>query len=270
MDVVKFTYPDLAQLQERKLVKARVAPGLAAGKIANESNLDAAIPEVVAPPPEPTITVKEHEAEKERVRESARAEGKAAGEKEGYEKGLEEGRGEVKALDERIIALLEGMAVQYDGFAHQVTEYQTSYTKESIVLAKEIARKVTVDTLSTHAEGIIEATLAKAFSFLSEVPEITIFVNPRLTNNLQDRVQSLGRQGQKSPVRAQITIKPDESLEEADCRVEWSNGVLERKTQTVWERIDALYQDVIKSGNASMASPAAEAPQAETPGEVQE
>ena len=120
----------------------------------------------------------------------------------------------------------------------------------AVDFAMAVCRKAVPALSERHAIGEIAALLEKNFRFLKDEPKISLRLNPQLADRIKPMLAALVK---RESFGGQIAVVRDDSLPVGDCRIEWKNGGLERKTQDVLnqtEELLKLYAQAAPSNNA--------------------
>lgn len=180
---------------------------------------------------------------------------KAAAREDGYRQGLEDGR--AAAWQEAMQSVEKQTSDTLNVIANSVKELLARSQNDSqaafaaaVDFAMAVCRKAVPALSERHATGEIAALLEKNFRFLKDEPKISLRLNPQLADRIKPMLAALVK---RESFGGQIAVVRDDSLPVGDCRIEWKNGGLERKTQDVLnqtEELLKLYAQAAPSNNA--------------------
>lgn len=180
---------------------------------------------------------------------------KAAAREDGYRTGFEEGR--AAAWQEAMQSVEKQTSDTLNVIANSVKELLARSQNDSqaafaaaVDFAMAVCRKAVPALSERHATGEIAALLEKNFRFLKDEPKISLRLNPQLADRIKPMLAALVK---RESFGGQIAVVRDDSLPVGDCRIEWKNGGLERKTQDVLnqtEELLKLYAQAAPSNNA--------------------
>lgn len=180
-------------------------------------------------PPEPMITVAEHEMLLEQVRAQAFA------------------QGEEKALNDRETlaseqvartqdALLQEIAMVYTEVGHLMARLEKDASKLAFSFASRFAEKL----VAQEPKAEILALLHQVLAPLRKTPHIAIRLNPEITEeisqHIDEQMQALGFEGK-------LSLLPDEAMMPGDCEVEWADGGIGRNLRAAIRKAEQLLDD---------------------------
>ena len=188
---------------------------------------------VAAPPPPPSYS--EDELKKAEM----------AAYKKGFLEGTKEGIAQAQNEQDEIN---KALLAKTEDFIKAITPLFASYQNLALDLrqsmprvAQAIAKKVVSQLLPESAHAIIEDLTIKCCEQMADEPKLSITLHASLADTLRDKVAD-ALTSQHSAM--QVLVIPNESMEKADCRIEWAGGSLERNTQTLWQRIEKVVDDI--------------------------
>lgn len=180
---------------------------------------------------------------------------KAAAREDGYRQGQDDGR--AAAWQEAMQSVEKQTSDTLNVIANSVKELLARSQNDSqaafaaaVDFAMAVCRKAVPALSERHATGEIAALLEKNFRFLKDEPKISLRLNPQLADRIKPMLAALVK---RESFGGQIAVVRDDSLPVGDCRIEWKNGGLERKTQDVLnqtEELLKLYAQAAPSNNA--------------------
>lgn len=151
------------------------------------------------------------------------------------QRGFEEGLATAVQSEEAKIArsterLIAGMSELHSAEATRNAEAQAM----AIDIATGLLRKLMPELANQPSlEGVSEL-VRKVMMDRFEEPRLIIRVHDSILDGLNERLQRLAQQ---SGFRGQYALMADTTLAPTDCRIEWSNGGVERSVTRLWDNI---------------------------------
>ena len=153
-------------------------------------------------------------------------EGRAQGQRDAEARFEAEGHFALKAIR----AALEQAVTSLDSEIARVEQ-------EAIHLATELVRVYTAATLTHDPAPLIKALIKKATEAAGNMPTLSIFVGPELTNSLRQEIEnSVSEAG----FMGRVALMEDASLNKGDVRVEWSDGGFKHSRMELDRLVDEL------------------------------
>jgi len=226
-EIVKFTFDRRFDVDHEEL--ARKATEEAARK--------------VEPPPPPTFT----EADLAEARTAGFAEGHAAGIAEAEKRSERQAAMALGVIGERLAEVEKALAG-----ARAVA------VEETAALARAMARKVAGRALEQAALAEIEAVAAECLERLYGEARIVVHVGAGMAAVLEPRLHRIAA---RAGFGGSLVVEEDPEVGVGDCRLVWSNGGAERRTEDLWQAIDAVIDRFLQSDEPSAGpdGPAGEA-----------
>lgn len=167
---------------------------------------------------------------------------KAQSAEEGHLKGIAEGReaawqeamNSIEKQNSDTLGLISAQLKELFPVAQQTAE--TAFSS-ALGFSMALCRKVLPALAEKHAEEEITALLEKNFHFLKEEPKITIRLNPDVVERMKPHIAEIVK---KESYGGKVAVIRDDSLPAGDCRIEWKNGGLERKTEDILNQAEEL------------------------------
>lgn len=175
-------------------------------------------------PPEPTFSAAELE--------DARQQGYQAGHKAAL---LEA----ASNIEREILQLLEQIREEFSTLAEAQSEANQQMMRDGAEVAVTVMRKLMPATVAEHGAAEVEALIADCLNHLIGHPRITVRVSPRHVADIEKRLDALLAE---CGFEGRFLVEEDDTLEQADCRLEWPGGGAERRVAQVWHEIDELLQ----------------------------
>lgn len=160
----------------------------------------------------------------------------AAARSAGFVEGRQAGISEMQAsIDQRMAALVGEMVTQVQTLGSAHTGAVSEIERKMLTLALAIARKVVPPVARDHAEEAVEDVIRECLPKLRDEPRIVVRVHASVMRPLRKRIDAIQV---KSGFPGDVILLEDDELEEADCRVEWSDGGAERTVAEIWGEIE--------------------------------
>jgi flagellar assembly protein FliH len=168
---------------------------------------------------------------------------------EGFDDGKKQGASETlvgieKTLSDTLTAITDGLSV----FQSKQTQANQEASDDATALALTIVRKFFPTLNENTALDEINSVLVTVLKRLIHEPQITIKVNPLISNDLSE---SLKRQFIGNDPITNVSVIADENVDKGDCKIEWSNGTAERNLNTLINEIDDI---IAQNSTQEMAS----------------
>ena len=229
MKAQPFNFRDLATNS------ADVVTAVAAGKMFVPSGGRASKEEAVADAPPPAPTFSEDDLKK------AEMDGYKKGFVEGTKEGIAQAKSEQAEIDKSLLEKTEG-------FIQAITPLFLSYEKMAMEMRRSmpqialaVARKALSDKLPESTSQIIEELSLRALQDMIDEPKLSITVHASLADTLRGKMSDALTNLNSS---MQVLVLPSDSLDQADCRIEWAGGCLERDMDVLWKRIEKVIDDM--------------------------
>ena len=186
-----------------------------------------------APPPPPTFSEEQLKA----AEQAAHRKGFLEGEKEGRK----QAESEQAMVDRKLAELVEKFATRVAPLFENYRKTTVAIREQTPKVALAIARKVAGKALAEHAQGEVTDMALRCCETLLKEPKLTITVHESLGDTLARKLEQLAERLQSA---ADIVILRDPNLPAADFRIEWSQGTMERQTETLWQEVEKVMEDM--------------------------
>ncbi|MCC6921314.1 MAG: hypothetical protein IT548_19140 [Alphaproteobacteria bacterium] len=160
-------------------------------------------------------------------------------------KAYAEGKGSLEAL----AAQTQGMALSQIAQA-AMTALRTmdalafEARTEALHVGMTAAKRIADTALSRYPLDVIEDTIAQCLAQAAHEPRVVIKVSVDIADALKARIADLA---DDIGFAGRIVITADGRLAQADCRLEWTDGGVERDAGAIAERIEAVLARFIES-----------------------
>jgi flagellar assembly protein FliH len=169
-----------------------------------------------------------------------------AGFQEGYRAGQASTQEEQQA---QFNSLVEQIAASLENITGELTSRRQTQEQGVSDIAIAIAAKVLPSAVQRGGFDEIKAQLESIMRDMSNEPRLVVRVAPSLQPQVEELMKDLS---QRQAFEGQLLVLADEGLGPSDCRVEWSDGGLERNLDLFWKKLDETVARL--TGNASNAA----------------
>jgi len=181
-------------------------------------------PEPPPPPPEPTFSQGELDA--------AFARGEAEGRQTGEFAAMER-------IERRLADTVERLAHVLQDSVEAQRKASAAIERQAAEMAMLALRKL-FPVLLQRAEGReLEAVFTEAFEQAIEEPRIVVRAAPGMVEALEEKLRALAA---RAGFEGKLSLIGDPRLSESDCRVEWSEGGVERDPLRSLKAIEAAVE----------------------------
>ena len=191
-----------------------------------EPEIDEEIEEI---PPEPMITVAEHEQLLAAAIEQARAEGEAK---------VREDR-DLQASEERLKvekAILDEVGMIYTEVGTLLQRLERDASKLAFTFASRFAERLVAQEPKVEIMALLNQILAP----LRETPHISIRVSEDIVDEINEAVEA---QMNELGFKGSLKIIPDPLIMAGDCEVEWTDGGIGRNLRAAVRQVEQLLED---------------------------
>ena len=159
---------------------------------------------------------------------AAFADGRAEGASQAYQE-----------IEARIATAFEAAAGQIQVLLERQARMTERMKQDAAVLAQAIASHLAPALIRETPLAEFEALVETCFADLHGEPRVVIKVAPSLVEPMQEKVTALA--ARLSPSN-EVLVAGDPALTEMDCRIEWSDGGLERD----YSRLETLIAEAVQ------------------------
>jgi flagellar assembly protein FliH len=156
-----------------------------------------------------------------------------------FARGRAEGAREAYAeIEARIANAFEVTASQMRMLLERQSQLAGQMKRDAAVLAEMISKQLAPALMRQKPLAEFEALIEECIAEIHEEPCVVVRVSPSLVEPMKDKVAALASRLNPSN---EVTVTGDPSLSDMDCRVEWSDGGIERD----YERLEALISEAV-------------------------
>lgn len=192
--------------------------------------------EAGAPPPQPirkSFTAAELEA------------ARAAGEKAGHAAGR---AAALKEIEARAATVLNILVDGLGGALEQIHARHEAQGRETLAVASTILRRLFPALSERHEYAELEALLLDSLRQLSTEPRIVVRVPDAIVEAVKPRID---RAAARAGFPGSVILLGDPAMSDAQSRIEWADGGVERDTARIWGEFDAILQRHLAGASAN-------------------
>ena len=152
--------------------------------------------------------------------DQAVSEAREQGRLQGYAQAQQEHDAVSEQLLENISNNMQQLITEGNSLAH-IYEQRT----QDICLG--IIQKIVPGLLETHSQQIVTDFLEKNFGHIIKEDKLCFCLHPQVVSKIAPKIEYLAK---SHGYEGKISIKKDENLMQADCKILWENGSVERNT----------------------------------------
>lgn len=115
---------------------------------------------------------------------------------------------------------------------------------EALTTGVHAARRIADAALRRYPLDEIEDTIAHCLTQAPHEPRIVVRIAPTIAEALKVRIAALA---ENIGFAGRIVVTPDTGIGTADCRLEWTDGGVERDSSAIAARIDAVLERFIEA-----------------------
>jgi flagellar assembly protein FliH len=186
----------------------------------------------------PTITVVEAERR--------RADAESVAYRKGFAAGQAQAQGEAS---ERIAAAL---AVIADGLARierALTGIETRLETEAVEVAVAVGEKLAAELIAREPFAEISALASQCFRQLVATPHVAVRVGADIYDEAKHKLDEVAR---LNGFEGRLTVLADATLLAGDCRIEWTEGGIDRDRAAASTAVDDVVARYVAARGAAM------------------
>lgn len=154
--------------------------------------------------------------------------------------GYERGRGSLEAVAAQAQGLALGQIAEGAMAALGALDTMAAEARAlALQTALAAARRIAGAALDRYPLDVIEETVAQCLAQAAQEPRIVVRVGERVAEALKARLITLS---EDVGYAGRIVVSVEPRIAAADCRLEWSDGGVERDAAAIAERIEAALQ----------------------------
>jgi flagellar assembly protein FliH len=139
-------------------------------------------------------------------------------------------------------AALDAMAGRLGELLASSTEASGRAAKDAVTIAAAMARKLLPRLYRERACSELEELISSVLARIGDEPKVIVSIAPALLGELAPVIEaSAAARG----LEKQLTVLGDSTLEEGDCRIDWSGGGIIRDHTLLWREIDEVLAECI-------------------------
>jgi flagellar assembly protein FliH len=158
------------------------------------------------------------------------------------QRGFEEGLANAtQGLDAQMARMFESLAAQIQTLQAAEVERTAASQTLAIEIAAGLMRKLVPDLANQQSLEGISAIVRQVMMDRFEEPRLIIRTHDSMLDALSARLETLSKQ---SGFRGQYALMADTNLAPTDCRIEWSNGGVERSVARLWDNLQVTLAQI--------------------------
>jgi flagellar assembly protein FliH len=155
---------------------------------------------------------------------------------QGRAEGAQEAYAEIEA---RIATAFESVAGQASMLLERQAQMTDRMKHEAAILGHAIAKHLAPALIGATPLAEFEALVEQCFAEMHDEPRVVVKVSPALVEPMKDKVAELA---ERLNPAGEVVVAGDPSLTDLDCRVEWSDGGIERD----YARLESLISEAVQ------------------------
>jgi flagellar assembly protein FliH len=160
-----------------------------------------------------------------------------AAREEGYIKGHTAALEEAAKTDSHVSAeALRTIAQAIDGLDDSRAAHERALERQAVRLALSITRRLLPAMGEAVAAKEIESLVSRALGDLMDQPRLFVRVNGAVADTMRSALRDLQV---TSGYEGRVVVRPDNTMAQGDCRLEWGEGGIERDTDRLWAEVEA-------------------------------
>jgi flagellar assembly protein FliH len=186
----------------------------------------------------PTITLVEHERRSKDTESIAH--------RAGFEAGQAQARTEAA---ERIAKTLLRIADDMDRIHQALTGIETKLETEAVQVAVAVAAKLAPELIAHEPFTEISALATEAFRQLVATPQIAVHIGADIYDSAKEKIEDIAR---ARGFDGRLLVQPDDKMASGDCRIEWTDGGVNRDRAATLSAIDDMVGRYIAARTATL------------------
>jgi flagellar assembly protein FliH len=174
----------------------------------------------------PTITLVEHE------RRSADVE--AVAHRKGFEAGQAQARAEAGERTAIALTLIADSMARLHG---ALSGIEAKLEIEAVQVAVSVARKLAPELVAREPLTEISALAGECFRQLVTTPQIAVHIGADIFDATREKLEDIAR---LRGFDGRLTVQPDAAIAQGDCRIEWTDGGVNRDTAATLAAIEEM------------------------------
>ena len=185
----------------------------------------------------PTITVVEAERR--------RADAESVAYRNGFAAGQAQAQGEIA---QNVATALAVIADGLDRINHALAGIEARLETEAVEVAVAVAGKLAPELIAREPFAEISALATECFRHLVTAPHVSVRISDALYVEAKDKLEEIA---QARGFEGRLVVQPDAALAAGDCRIEWSEGGVNRDRAATLATIDDVVGRYIAARTAA-------------------
>ena len=148
----------------------------------------------------------------------------------------------------RLARAMESVAMALDQLRHELADIQVLASREAIIFAHDIARKLAGKLLDSAPMTVIENVAREIFDDLRGQPHVAVRVAPELIDVTKEKLTSIARE---RGFEGRLIVMGEPEIEPGDVRIEWADGGIIRDRALVEQTVAAGVERALMVAPAS-------------------
>ena len=157
------------------------------------------------------------------------------------QKGLEKGQALAREnTEQKISDLLGNIDAKLMNIVVNTADVQKQVEEQYMALNLAVFKKLLPNLMEEQCVDIINKFIADNFANFRGEAKLSFYLNPEVIGQVQEQIAKMAH---IHDFEGKIALHKDESLNKADCRIEWENGGVEHLSNKLLEKVDNLLED---------------------------
>jgi len=185
----------------------------------------------------PTITIAEHDRRRQDAEAVAYRNGFAAGQAQAENE-----------TNQRIAVTLALIGDGIGRIEHALASIEARLETEAVEVAVAVANKLAPELIAREPFAEISALATECFRHLVATPHVAVRVGRETFDGTRERLEEIAR---AHGFEGRLVVAPDDTLAPGDCRIEWSDGGVNRDRAATQAAIDDAVKRYIAARSAA-------------------
>jgi flagellar assembly protein FliH len=164
---------------------------------------------------------------------------------EEVEEAFQRGRGSLEATAAQAQAMALGRIAEAAMAAISALDAMAAEARaEALIAAMAAARRIAGVALDRYPLDIVEDTVRQCLAQAAHEPRVVIRVNGNLAEALKERITGIA---DEIGFSGRVVVTSDPHIAVADCRLEWTDGGVERDAASISARIESALDRFIEA-----------------------
>ena len=162
----------------------------------------------------------------------------ADAESQAHRKGFDAGQAQARTeTNEKISKTMTRIADDMDRIHCGLTAIEARLETEAVQVAVAVASKLAPDLIAREPFAEISALAAEAFRQLVTTPQIAVHIGAGIYEPAKEKLEEIAR---TRGFEGRLTILSDDTMAPGDCRIEWTDGGINRDRASTVAAIEEM------------------------------